>query len=189
MSRLAILADIHGNLPALNTVIDDMAQFAVDQVVVAGDSINWGPFSLRVLEVICERRWPAVRGNNEFYLLDYDTERAPAHWSRFTMPPYLHELLGDDWVNFIAAHARYPAAALSRCAADTGLPRHTGRSLDRHHATIISGASPALAARYKRAHGHRRAQPYRAERMSAVGTSSTRARWACLSTANTAPAT
>ena len=75
MTRLAVLADIHGNLPALQAVIDDMAQFAVDQVVVAGDSINWGPFSREVLEVIRERRWPVIRGNNELYLLDYDTER------------------------------------------------------------------------------------------------------------------
>lgn len=103
MTRLAVLADIHGNLPALQTVIDDMAQYAVDQVVVAGDSINWGPFSRGVMEVIRKRRWPVIRGNNELYLLDYDTERAPAHWSRFTMPPYLHDQLGDGWVNFIAA--------------------------------------------------------------------------------------
>lgn len=103
MTRLAVLADIHGNLPALQAVIDDMAQFNVDQVVVAGDSINWGPFSRQVIEVIHERRWPVIRGNNEFYLLDYDTERAPAHWSRFTMPPYLHEQLGDGWADAIAA--------------------------------------------------------------------------------------
>ncbi len=103
MTRLAVLADIHGNLPALQTVIDDMAQYAVDQVVVAGDSVNWGPFSRGVMEVIRQRRWPVIRGNNELYLLDYETERAPAHWSRFTMPPYLHEQLGAGWVNFIAA--------------------------------------------------------------------------------------
>ena len=103
MTRLAVLADIHGNLPALQAVIEDMASYHVDQVVVAGDSINWGPFSRGVMEVIWERRWPVIRGNNEFYLLDYVTERAPAHWSSFTMPPYLHDQLGDDWVKAIAA--------------------------------------------------------------------------------------
>ena len=51
MTRLAVLADIHGNLPALKAVIDDMAQFEVDHVVVAGDSVNWGPFSCEVLEL------------------------------------------------------------------------------------------------------------------------------------------
>lgn len=103
MTRLAVLADIHGNLPALNAVIADMAQHQVDQVVVAGDSINWGPFSRGVMECIGERRWPVIRGNNELYLLDYDTERAPAHWARFTMPPYLRDQLGDRWTYAIAA--------------------------------------------------------------------------------------
>ena len=45
MTQLAILSDIHGNLPALEAVLADLAQFKVDQVVVAGDVINWGPFS------------------------------------------------------------------------------------------------------------------------------------------------
>ena len=79
MTRLAVLADIHGNLPALQAVIADMAQFAVDQVVVAGDSVNWGPFSRQVMELIWAHRWPVIRGNNELYLLDYsDRARAGA---------------------------------------------------------------------------------------------------------------
>ena len=61
MTRLAVLADIHGNLTALQAVMDDMAQFDVDQVVVAGDSINWGPFSREVLEIITARNWAIVR--------------------------------------------------------------------------------------------------------------------------------
>lgn len=36
--RLAILSDIHGNLTALNAVIDDMTTQAVDHVVVLGDN-------------------------------------------------------------------------------------------------------------------------------------------------------
>ena len=39
MTRLAILSDVHGNLPALEAVIDDMAQFQPDHVVIAGDLI------------------------------------------------------------------------------------------------------------------------------------------------------
>lgn len=103
MTSLAVLADIHGNLPALEAVAADMAQFYVDQVVVAGDSVNWGPFSRQVLQFISGRHWPVIRGNNELYVLDYCTERAPAHWSRFTMPPYLREQLGHRWINVIAA--------------------------------------------------------------------------------------
>jgi predicted phosphodiesterase len=95
MTRLALLSDIHGNLPALQAVIADMEQFNLETVVVNGDSINWGPQSYEVTERLLELGWPVLRGNNELYLLDYDTARAPASWSSFTMPPWLHGQMRD----------------------------------------------------------------------------------------------
>ena len=103
MTRLAILSDIHGNLPALQAVMQDMEQFDVDHVVVAGDSICWGPFSRQVMEIISDRHWAVLRGNNEYYLLDYDTARAPKHWSAFTMPAFIHAQLGCECLNLIAS--------------------------------------------------------------------------------------
>ena len=103
MTRLAVLADIHGNLPALEAVIDDMAQFEVDQVAVAGDSVNVGPFSRETLEVLQAREWAVIRGNNAFYALDYGTPRQPAHWKSFTLPPFLREQLGAKWLAALAS--------------------------------------------------------------------------------------
>ena len=102
MTRLAVLADIHGNLPALQAVIDDMNQFDVDHVVVAGDSVNWGPFSREVLELGFQRRWALIRGNNAFYALDYGTVRAPDYWSSFSLPQVLRHQLGESWLNAIS---------------------------------------------------------------------------------------
>ena len=70
MTRLAVLADLHGNLPAFEAVRTDLAQFSVDRVVVAGDLINWGPSSAEVAARVLEAGWAVIRGNNEFYLLD-----------------------------------------------------------------------------------------------------------------------
>ena len=47
--RLAVLADIHGNLPALEAVLDDLQQFHVDGMIVAGDMVA-GPNSAEVLQ-------------------------------------------------------------------------------------------------------------------------------------------
>jgi predicted phosphodiesterase len=103
MTRLAVLSDIHGNLPALEAVLDDLRHVAVDQVVVPGDVINWGPFSPQVAERVIGEGWAVIRGNNELYLLDYDTPRAPAHWEAYTIPPFLHRQLGDALTARIAA--------------------------------------------------------------------------------------
>ena len=80
MTKLAVLSDIHGVWPALESVLEDLSQFQVDQVVVVGDLINLGPFSRKVVSCAVENDWIVVRGNNEDYLLDYGTPRAPKRW-------------------------------------------------------------------------------------------------------------
>jgi predicted phosphodiesterase len=80
MTKLAILSDIHGNLPAYEAVMADLKNFDVDQVVVAGDVINFGPFSRQIAKIVVEKNWSVIRGNNEYFLLDYKTPRAPADW-------------------------------------------------------------------------------------------------------------
>jgi len=106
MTRLAILSDIHGNLPTLEAVQQDLSQFQVDHVIVAGDVIDRGPFSVQVLERVMREGWAVIRGNAEFYLLDYNTPRAPAEWSDptlFPLHPLLHRQLNGRWLTAIAA--------------------------------------------------------------------------------------
>lgn len=74
--RLALLADIHGNLPALEAVVAELERLQPDAVVVDGDIINAVPFTSQVIDYVREQQWVVVRGNHEFYYLDYGTERA-----------------------------------------------------------------------------------------------------------------
>lgn len=121
MTRLAVLGDIHGNLPALEAVWEDLEQHDVDHVIIAGDVINWGPFSREVLEFLDQRRdrCSIIRGNHEFYVLDYDSDRASASRASYTMPPWTHSLIGDTWRRRIAGwpdtiQVRYPDGPLIR---------------------------------------------------------------------------
>lgn len=103
MTRIAVLADIHGNLPALEAIIADMQPFAPDAVVVAGDLINLAPFSSEVLTRVFDLGWATIRGNHEFYLLDYDTPRAPAHWQDYTTPRWLNATIAPALKRRVAA--------------------------------------------------------------------------------------
>ena len=103
VTRLAILSDIHGNLPALNAVIEDMAQFAPDQVIVSGDLINMGPFSAGVMQRVTEPGWSSIRGNHEFYLLEHNTPRAPESRRDWPTLALLYDQLKGEWYNRIAA--------------------------------------------------------------------------------------
>ena len=105
MTKLAILSDIHGNLPALEAVLSDIKSFDVDQIVVPGDVIHFGPFSNQVARIVIESDWPVVRGNNEYFLLDFDTPRAPTEWSdpiQFAPTKWINQHFDQDLKNKIA---------------------------------------------------------------------------------------
>ncbi len=71
LMKLAVLSDIHGNVPALTAVLDDIASWNPDQVIVNGDLVSRGPYSLDCLRLV-QTRFPAARfltGNHETYVL------------------------------------------------------------------------------------------------------------------------
>jgi putative phosphoesterase len=67
--RIAVLADIHGNLPALQAVMADLRRQGPDGVYVAGDLVNRLPWSNEVLDLAAAEGWPAIAGNHELILL------------------------------------------------------------------------------------------------------------------------
>lgn len=61
--RIALLADIHGNLPALDAVLDDASRHAVDLTLHLGDLVGYGPWPKEVMARIQERGIAGVAGN------------------------------------------------------------------------------------------------------------------------------
>lgn len=63
--RLAFLADIHGNLPALEAVLRDLRGHTPDQVYLVGDLVNRCPWNNEVMDVLADVGWPGVVGNHD----------------------------------------------------------------------------------------------------------------------------
>ena len=80
--KVAILADIHGNLEALQAVEADLCCNAVDHVVCLGDNIGYGPDPDEVVTSLRQQGYDSVLGNHEFALTD---------------------MRGRRWLNFQAA--------------------------------------------------------------------------------------
>ena len=78
--RLAILADIHGNLPAFEAALEHVARQRVDQLVIAGDIVNGSPDSAACWQRAQSLGCPILRGNHERYLFHFDDPQAPALW-------------------------------------------------------------------------------------------------------------
>jgi predicted phosphodiesterase len=66
MMRVAALYDIHGNLPALEAVLDDVRRADVDQIVVGGDVVP-GPMPRESLTYLRDLDLPVqfIHGNGE----------------------------------------------------------------------------------------------------------------------------
>lgn len=79
--RLAVLADIHGNLAALEAVLEDLQTQGVDEIVVAGDTVNVLPDSKMCWDRVVSLGCPLLRGNHERYVYDYGTPEASPDWA------------------------------------------------------------------------------------------------------------
>lgn len=68
--RIALIADIHGNLAALDAVLNALEQEHPDQIVCLGDVSATGPQPREVLTRLRQLGCPVVMGNADAELLD-----------------------------------------------------------------------------------------------------------------------
>jgi predicted phosphodiesterase len=73
---LGLLYDIHGNLPALDAVLEDADREGVDTWLLGGDFAAFGPWPLETIErlrALSDSTW--IRGNGERWLREPPTDR------------------------------------------------------------------------------------------------------------------
>jgi putative phosphoesterase len=77
--RVAAIYDIHGNLPALEAVLQEIREARVDQVVVGGDVLP-GPMSRETLACLMDLDIPVqcIYGNGEVAVLEQMAGREPS---------------------------------------------------------------------------------------------------------------
>lgn len=63
MNNITIFGDIHGNLPALEAVFQDMEAHGLTHLYCLGDLVGYGTFPNEVVTVIRQRNIPTLMGN------------------------------------------------------------------------------------------------------------------------------
>lgn len=80
---LAILADIHANLPALNTVLTFLKRQNISQGFILGDIVGYGPHPSQCIEKIQNSQFTVLKGNHDNVLATNDFNQplsASAAW-------------------------------------------------------------------------------------------------------------
>lgn len=67
--RIGLLADIHGNLPALEAVMEGILRHKPDMIISLGDQVNLGPAPREVLSLLHDHHVQCISGNHERYIL------------------------------------------------------------------------------------------------------------------------
>ncbi|OUM96575.1 MAG: serine/threonine protein phosphatase [Thermobacillus sp. ZCTH02-B1] len=63
MDKIAVISDIHGNLPALEAVLEDIAARGVGTIYCLGDLIGKGPSGDKVIDLVRRHCTVVIRGN------------------------------------------------------------------------------------------------------------------------------
>ena len=64
--RVAVVTDIHGNLPALAAALTRVEELAPDEVLCGGDLVGYGPRPNEVCALVEERALPTIYGNYDY---------------------------------------------------------------------------------------------------------------------------
>ncbi|MEZ5426403.1 MAG: metallophosphoesterase family protein [Pyrinomonadaceae bacterium] len=104
--RIAAIYDLHGNLPALEAVLEDIRHAGVELLIVGGDIVP-GPMPRETLELLLDLEIPVefIKGNGEADALEAmaggELARVPepyreiVRWSAGQLYPYYQKTLAD----------------------------------------------------------------------------------------------
>lgn len=81
MKKIAIISDIHANLPALEKVLEDIHfDFKADQIYCLGDLTDGAPWTNEVIDLIREYNIPTIMGNHDARIaFDYEVHPLKKH--------------------------------------------------------------------------------------------------------------
>ncbi|HMO64380.1 MAG TPA: metallophosphoesterase family protein, partial [Verrucomicrobiota bacterium] len=65
--RYAIIADIHANLEAFETVLRDIKEQRCSHIVCLGDVVGYGANPRQCLDLVRDMSIPCIKGNHDEY--------------------------------------------------------------------------------------------------------------------------
>ena len=129
MKRVAIITDIHGNLPALDATLEAIDAIGVEAIYCGGDLVGYGPDPNEVCRLIEECGFPTIYGNYD-YAIGRDLEDCGCAY----VTGHDREL-GQQSVSWTLAHTDQRSKAFMR-----GLPFDLRFELGSQRVRLVHGS-------------------------------------------------
>lgn len=72
--KLAVISDIHGNLFALEKVLEDIEHEKCDNIICLGDLAMAGPEPDKTVELVKQMDWDVVQGNTDKMIVEFNED-------------------------------------------------------------------------------------------------------------------
>ena len=122
--KIAVFADVHSNLDALETVLEHIDRWCPDRVLCAGDIINRGPNPRTCTERVLTRAdaedWGVIYGNHERYVLKYGKGNLPERGPEYEIirhAKWTYDQLADQVGQGGPNHSDHPDSLVERLEA------------------------------------------------------------------------
>lgn len=110
MDQIAIIADLHGNLPALEATLADIRQRDIQTIYCLGDLVGKGPDSAKVVDLCRAVCRGVVKGNWDETMTEDATNRPVWRWHQAQLGPerlaYLRQLPNSIDFQLSGKHVR-----------------------------------------------------------------------------------
>lgn len=91
MNKIAIISDIHGNIPALDAVLRDIKCRNIEKIYCLGDLAGKGPSSAEAVDSIRKHCDIVIKGNWDYFITEQNSEMLMWHKDK----------LGEERLNYI----------------------------------------------------------------------------------------
>ncbi len=97
MTRIALLSDLHGNLPAIEAVLNDLKTRQVERIFCLGDLISGPLWPKETIQFLMQQDWAFIRGNHDRCLV----EKTPSEMG--LSDSYARQFLNQSELDWLAS--------------------------------------------------------------------------------------
>ncbi|WIV11485.1 metallophosphoesterase family protein [Proteiniborus sp. MB09-C3] len=93
MDKVAVISDIHGNIPALRAVLDDIREKKIERIICLGDLAGKGPNPAEAVDIVRAECTEVLMGNWDM-MISKENDYEMVVWAR--------EKLGEERLDYIS---------------------------------------------------------------------------------------